>query len=434
MNQQTPSRHLVAIALVVVAGLVSVIAGLEVGGGADPLQFSDPGPVVRFGAPFAKLIMNFSMATAVGSLVLSAYAADSKERLKLAPVAAWSAAIWALAASVNFVMTYLSVSGSEISYGQTFSDSLWLFATDIELGVLLVWNLGIAFVLSLTTLAFVGRRMTAINAAIAIAGLYPLAASGHASSDAGHALAVNSLLMHLVGISIWVGGLIALYVVFRGQSERSAVLVSRYSSLALVAFIMVAISGVTSGVIRLYEPADLFSSYGLLLIGKASLLVALGLIAARHRLSLVRQFSQRAFSFWRLALVEIGIMGLAIGLGTALAKTQTPLDQAEFVPLTPAEILTGDKLPPELTDASWLTVWDIDVLWISVCLGAIVFYLYGVWVLRRRGDRWPIARTLSWIGGMLTLLYVTNGALNAYQEYLFSMHMIGHMVLSMMVP
>jgi len=148
----------------------------------------------------------------------------------------------------------------------------------------------------------------------------------------------------------------------------------------------------------------------------------------------VRQFSQRAFSFWRLALVEIGIMGLAIGLGTALAKTQTPLDQAEFVPLTPAEILTGDKLPPELTDASWLTVWDIDVLWISVCLGAIVFYLYGVWVLRRRGDRWPIARTLSWIGGMLTLLYVTNGALNAYQEYLFSMHMIGHMVLSMMVP
>jgi len=434
VNQQTPSRHLVAIALVVVAGLVSVIAGLVVGGGADPLQFSDPGPVVRFGAPFAKLVMNFSMATAVGSLVLSAYAADSKERLKLAPVAAWSAAIWALAASVNFVMTYLSVSGSEISYGQTFSDSLWLFATDIELGVLLVWNLGIAFVLSLTTLAFVGRRMTAINAAIAIAGLYPLAASGHASSDAGHALAVNSLLMHLVGISIWVGGLIALYVVFRGQSERSAVLVSRYSSLALVAFIMVAISGVTSGVIRLYEPADLFSSYGLLLIGKASLLVALGLIAARHRLSLVRQFSQRAVGFWRLALVEIAIMGLAIGLGTALAKTQTPLDQAEFVPLTPTEILTGDKLPPELTDASWLTVWDIDVLWISVCLGAIVFYLYGVWVLRRRGDRWPIARTLSWIGGMLTLLYVTNGALNAYQEYLFSMHMIGHMVLSMMVP
>jgi putative copper resistance protein D len=211
-------------------------------------------------------------------------------------------------------------------------------------------------------------------------------------------------------------------------------LVSRYSSLALVAFIMVAISGVTSGVIRLYEPADLFSSYGLLLIGKASLLVALGLIAARHRLSLVKRFSQKAVGFWRLALVEIAIMGLAIGLGTALAKTQTPLDKAEFVPLTPAEILTGDKLPPELTDASWLTVWDIDVLWISVCLGAIVFYLYGVWVLRRRGDRWPIARTLSWIGGMLTLLYVTNGALNAYQEYLFSMHMIGHMVLSMMVP
>jgi len=76
VNQQTPSRHLVAIALVVVAGLVSVIAGLVVGGGADPLQFSDPGPVVRFGAPFAKLIMNFSMATQTRARLL-----DSEHRL-----------------------------------------------------------------------------------------------------------------------------------------------------------------------------------------------------------------------------------------------------------------------------------------------------------------------------------------------------------------
>ena len=434
MIETKPRYRLVAIALAVIAGLISVVVGLIVGGGADPLEFADPGPVVRYGAPFAKLAMNLAMATTVGTLVLSAYAANEQERLRLAPVASWSAALWVLAGAVNYVMTYLSVSGSEISYGQSFSDSLWLFGTQIELGVLLVWNLGIAFVLSLTTLAFVGRRMTAINAAIAIAGLYPLAESGHASSDAGHALAVNSLLMHLVGISIWVGGLIALYVVFNSVSDRSGVLVSRYGTLAFVAFLMVAISGVTSGVIRLYQPSDIFTEYGLLLIGKAALLVLLGVIAARHRLSLVKQFSQKAVSFWRLAIFEVAIMGLAMGLGTALAKTQTPLDEAAFVPLTPAQILTGDTLPPELTELAWITVWDIDVLWLSVCFGAIVFYLYGVSVLRRRGDKWPVIRTISWTLGMLVLAYVTNGALNAYQEYLFSVHMVGHMVLSMMVP
>jgi putative copper resistance protein D len=331
-------------------------------------------------------------------------------------------------------MTYLSVSGSALSYGSTFTDGLWLFATQIELGMLLVWNLGFAFLLSLSTLAFTGRRMNAVNAAIAIAGLYPLAETGHASSDAGHALAVNSLLMHLVGISIWVGGLIALYAVFRGDNERAGVLVSRYSTLAFVAFIMVAVSGVTSGVIRLYEPADIFSSYGILLMLKAGLLVILGLLGARHRLGLVKKLGERSVSFWRLAIFEIAVMGLAIGMGTALARTQPPLDSAEFAPLTPAEILTGDKLPPELTDLAWVTVWDIDVLWMSVCLGAIALYLYGVSVLQKRGDKWPLVRTVSFVSGMLVLLYVTNGAMNAYQEYLFSVHMVGHMTLSMMVP
>ena len=434
MKLKTSNHALQAIAVVLAAGLLSVVVGLVIAGGADPLQFSDPGPVVRWGAPFAKLVMNFAMATTVGSLVLSAFAGNLEERSKFSRVSSGAAALWAGAAAVNFVMTYLSVSGSAISYGSAFSDGLWLFATQIELGTLLVWNLGFAFLLSLSTLAFNGRRMNAVNAAIAIAGLYPLAASGHASADAGHALAVNSLLMHLVGISIWVGGLIALYAVFKGDNQRTAVLVSRYSTLAFVAFIMVAVSGVTSGIIRLYEPADLFSSYGLLLMLKAALLVVLGLFGARHRLGLVKKLAERSVSFWRLAIFELGVMGLAVGMGTALARTQTPLDAAEFVPLTPAEILTGDKLPPELTDLAWVMVWDIDVLWMSVCLGAIALYLYGVSVLRKRGDKWPVVRTISFVSGMLVLLYVTNGAMNAYQEYLFSVHMVGHMVLSMMVP
>ena len=434
MKLKTSNHALQAIAVVLAAGLLSVVVGLVIAGGADPLQFSDPGPVVRWGGPFAKLVMNFAMATTVGSLVLSAFAGNLEERSKLSRVAGFAAALWAAAAAVNFVMTYLSVSGSAISYGSAFSDGLWLFATQIELGTLLVWNLGFAFLLSLSTLAFSGRRMNAVNAAIAIAGLYPLAASGHASGDAGHALAVNSLLMHLVGISIWVGGLIALYAVFKGDNQRTVVLVSRYSTLAFVAFIMVAVSGVTSGIIRLYEPADLFSSYGLLLMLKAALLLLLGLFGARHRLGLVKKLAERSVSFWRLAIFELGVMGLAVGMGTALARTQTPLDAAEFVPLTPAEILTGDKLPPELTDLAWVTVWDIDVLWMSVSLGAIALYLYGVSVLRKRGDKWPLVRTISFVSGMLVLLYVTNGAMNAYQEYLFSVHMVGHMVLSMMVP
>jgi cytochrome c oxidase assembly factor CtaG len=65
---------------------------------------------------------------------------------------------------------------------------------------------------------------------------------------------------------------------------------------------------------------------------------------------------------------------------------------------------------------------------------AIVFYLAGVWRLHRRGDRWPIHRTVLWIAGMLGILWVTNGPLNVYEQYLFSAHMMGHMLLSMAIP
>lgn len=433
MTAKTTERVLRSVAILAIGAIISLAIGLIIGGGASPLIFSDPGPVVRFGTPIAKLIMNLSMATAVGSLVLSAFAGNTIERSRLAELASWSAAIWLGSGILNFIFTFLSASGSELSFGPEFSESLWLFATQIELGNLLALNLGFALLLSLSALALKSQLGGAINAAIALAGLYPLAESGHASADAGHALAVNSMLMHLVGVSVWVGGLVALFAVLGYNAERAKVLTSRYSTLALFAFIIVSISGLTSGFIRLYSFEDLFSNYGLLLIGKAGLLILLGAMGALHRKSLIDKMSNGS-GFIRLASFEIFVMGLAIGLGTALAKTAPPVSGVEFVPPTAAELLSGDPLPSELTPMSWFTVWDIDVLWATISVLGILVYLNGVRILRSRGDSWSIGRTSSWIGGMLVLFYVTNGAPNAYQEYLFSVHMVGHMVLSMLVP
>lgn len=434
MTQNLARQSLLAIALVALGAVLSVYAGLIFGGATIPLPFSDPGPVVRWGSPIAKLVMNLSMAVTVGTLVFSAYAANKPERDELRPVAAWAAALWLISGSAYFVLTYLSASGTQISFGSEFSEGLWLFATQIELGTLLAWNLLFAMVLSLTTIALNSQLWVAINAALAIAALYPLAESGHASSDVGHAVAVNSMLMHLVGVSVWLGGLFALYAVFFSSSERSGELTRRYSTLALISFIVVSISGLTAGYVRLYQPSDLFSEYGLMLIGKAILLISLGAFGARHRVILAGKFAERASGFWRLVAFELVVMGLAFGLGTALAKTATPVSEAEFVPPTPAQLLTGDPLPPELTASSWFTVWDIDPLWATVVLFGVSLYLIGVFKLRARGDKWSFGRTASWLGGMALLFYVTCGAPNAYSEYLFSVHMVGHMLLSMFVP
>ncbi len=434
MTASVARRSLIAIAIAALTALVTLLIALLLTGSTQPGQFSDPGAVVRWGTPVVKLIMNFSMAITIGSLAFSAFAANPEQQKRLQPIASWAAAIWLLSAASYFVMTYLSAAGITISYGPEFSSGLWLFATEIELGVLLAWNLAFAFILSLSTIMFPSGRMIAVNTALGIAGLYPLAESGHASSDIGHAIAVNSMLMHLVGISVWMGGLIALFAIYFDEPDKRSVLVKRYSTLALFAFILVAISGLTGGFIRLYQPGDLLSSYGLLLITKAAVLVVLGCFGAWHRLKLIRSIESGSSSFIRIVGVEIAIMGIALALATALARTAPPINPAQFEALTPAQILTGDPLPPELTDLAWITVWDVDILWLTISLLGIALYLNGVRILRARGDKWPVARTMSWVAGMLVLLYVTSGAPNAYQEYLFSVHMVGHMMLSMLVP
>src|SRR5690606_21344741 len=111
----------------------------------------------------------------------------------------------------------------------------------------------------------------------------------------------------------------------------------------------------------------------------------------------------------------------------------TPVKE-EVVVFTPATILTGEPLPAPPTPMSFLTEWRFDSLWMLVVSFLAFFYLAGVWRLHRRGDRWPLLRTVSWLAGLVLLFYVTNGALNVYEKYLFSMHMLGHMLLTMMIP
>jgi cytochrome c oxidase assembly factor CtaG len=74
----------------------------------------------------------------------------------------------------------------------------------------------------------------------------------------------------------------------------------------------------------------------------------------------------------------------------------------------------------------WLTIMSV---WVA---GA---YLVGVWMLRSRGDRWPVGRTISFVGvGMGSFYVATSSGIAAYDTVLLSVHMVQHMVLSMLVP
>ncbi|GAA1894365.1 cytochrome c oxidase assembly protein [Streptomyces sodiiphilus] len=75
-----------------------------------------------------------------------------------------------------------------------------------------------------------------------------------------------------------------------------------------------------------------------------------------------------------------------------------------------------------------------DPLFVIGCLLLIAGYLWGVARLRRRGDTWQPGRTVSFVLGVLTVAAVTGTALNDYGMVQFSVHMVQHMVISMLSP
>lgn len=100
----------------------------------------------------------------------------------------------------------------------------------------------------------------------------------------------------------------------------------------------------------------------------------------------------------------------------------------------PAHGGAGEELPP-LTPGHVLTAWELPWLPLLGVLLVAAVYLYGVSRLRRRGDRWPVTRTLFFVGlGLGSFLLVTTSFLAVYDTTLFWVHMVQHMVLAMLTP
>jgi cytochrome c oxidase assembly factor CtaG/putative copper export protein len=424
--------------------VAALVAGLVIGGAGAERQLLDPGAFVRYVGPLARTMVNLSGGILLGSLLFQvwAYASDRREWQLGLDLAAGAAAVLTVSAATTLIITYVDVSGLAFSADSTFGAGLAQFVTEIELGQLWLLEVLIAAATSVLCFAVRDRRLVLLPLIAAGVALMPLAAQGHAAGAANHSQALNALFVHLVAASAWLGGLIALLVVSRVvDRQRLAVLTFRYSSIALFAFFGVVTSGIVGGFMRVGTLDALFGTgYGQLLVAKSVALIALGVFGAVQRKVLIRKIADGAGArvFGWFVVAELAVMGIASGAAGALGRTQTPipLEPARNSTglVSPAEWLTGDPLPPELLPSSFLTVWKFDLAWTLVCVFGIALYLAGVWRLHRRGDRWSIARTIPWVLGMLLLFYATNGALNAYEQVMFSVHMLMHMLLMMMIP
>ncbi|MDR6892263.1 cytochrome c oxidase assembly protein [Falsarthrobacter nasiphocae] len=436
-------RWALAASLTLAAALAGVVAALVMTGAAAPRDLGDPGPAVRWGLPLARSIYDVASAAAIGGLLFASCIVrpDSPVQRAATGLAGAAALVWTAMAAAVGILTYADASGLPLSGDAAYTQALGEFFTQFDLGR--AWLAAFLVACVVTTLTFAVRSLTALGLTLilAVLGIVPMALTGHSASGDDHMAAVNSMGLHLLGASLWVGGVLVLAVVgVRALARKDivaedlAVAAARFSPVAAVSLVLVVASGVVNALVRITEPAQLLTPWGTIILLKTVLALAAGYLGWLHRSVTIPRLPEAPRLFGRLILVEALVLGLVSGLAAGLGRTSPPRPEELPPAATPARILTGYDLPPELTAERFVDVWRPDWLWIAVAVALLVAYARGVVRLHRRGDSWPIARFAAFVVGLAALTYFTSGAPAVYGQVLFSQHMLEHMALTMFVP
>ena len=247
----------------------------------------------------------------------------------------------------------------------------------------------------------------------------------HGSSSGRHGLAIGALVIHVIALSFWVGGLFGLTQL---NKEQKLIALPRFSELALWSAITVVITGAATAWTRLDSIEAWQSKYGAVTLLKISLAVILVGFGALHRRWIIKSDFPSVF---RLITAEIAIMFATIFVGSWLSTVAPP---NRVVESTPALLITGIAMPeaPNLTRV--LLAYDADGLMLALLIFAVALYIKGVLILSRRGVKWPIGRTLAFAIGISAVDFATSGGLGVYSRFAFANHMMSHMVLGMIAP
>ncbi|MEW2352932.1 bifunctional copper resistance protein CopD/cytochrome c oxidase assembly protein [Spirillospora sp. NPDC029432] len=436
-----------AAAVALAAAVAGLAAALVLGGAAAEQVIpglADAGTVTRWGLPVSRTAMNLAAALAVGALIAAVFllpltgggrreaAGLGEDAVAYLRAGSWAAAAWAAAAAATLVFTVADVLGQPVGQILT-GNELSSYVGQLPQGTALMLVVLLAVVVALLARTAATPAAAAGLLALSAIALLPPPLTGHSSSAANHSVAVTGVALHVLAVAPWVGGLAIVGVHALSRRDRLGVMAERFSRMALWCYITVGVSGLVNVIARMPDPAELVSTnYGRLALGKVVAFAALGWFGWWHRRrTLPALAARKPGAFARLATVEVAVMAATMGLAVALARTAPPAPTTDE---SAVKVLIGYDMPPALTPGRLATLWQFDFFFAALVLVLGGLYLAGVLRLRKRGDGWPVLRTVSWFAGLLTIWAATQTGLATYSPILFSVHMVQHMVLNMLTP
>ena len=366
---------------------------------------------------------------AITFLTLDVNGKVAQTNFELRKIAAIASFIWIFSNLTFIVLTLANILNSSVS--EVFKPNiLRSFFTQVPLGQYLFAQLLLSILISIIVPRFnsIGTG-TLLLLATLLAIVIPVFQS-HSASSGSHLMAIGSLAIHVIALALWVGGVFALSFLAPG---KRAVAVPRFSVMALWAAIAVVVSGSVNAFIRLDFKEAWTSNYSYLVLAKVFLTAALIAIGYLHRKNLTKLSEIKGPKFLQLILAEVVIMVVTLAIGSRLASTQPPVREIGLVEDRALSII-GINTPQPPTLSRILFGYEPDALMIGLLVMAVALYIKGVMVLTKRGDKWPVGRTISFAIGISTVDFATSGGLGLYAHFSFSWHMIAHMTLGMIAP
>lgn len=347
---------------------------------------------------------------------------DSGLKLKklLSPIAA----IWVLA-SIGVFLSELAVIVNKPILEIFSGNLIKSFALQVILGKVFLINI-IAALLVLLFIPAIKRTGGAVALLlITFIGLLAPYLENHSASSGHHMLAVGLVLTHVMAVALWLGGLIALALIGKDERKFAA---TRFHSIALWSLVAVALSGSINGWVRLGEIRNIGSTYGFLMIAKSLLLFTVFAFAFKFRAKQEESFDDGVLS--RQLGIEGALFMVTMVLAVILGRTAPP----EVTNPEPINPILGSVMPQSPTFSRLLLGYEPNGLFLSLLILLVALYIKGVVTLSRRGDKWPISRTIFFALGISVADFAVNGGLGVYSHVAFSFHMVAHMALATLAP
>lgn len=423
------------LAALVIAG--PVVAAVQMGStGYEQLSRSYPGAFTALSSALLRGIAELSVILVLGTLVVLLVLTPRRAPRRLdigdeiaVRVLQAAALAWSVSAGLLVLVDAADANGQPISRIFDPGALSYLISSSYLPGA---WIVTMFCALGILFGSFLLRRWLGAAAMVppAILGLLAPLVVGQVLVGPGHDIGLDSAVLGSIAFAVVGGAILVLTAVLGSGRVLAPESLSRLGWIAVWAVPVALVVEIIVGVFKLQGGSPLENPTGLLILARITLVALLGVLLVVVRLR-ARAGALTERTVWTSAIIGSALVAGVLAVGGAMTRIPPP---HYFVPTSIMEILLGFDVTPTPTAEVLLFGGRINVFFLALGLAGLGVYAWALLRVRRRGDSWPVGRTVAWTLGWLVIILGTSSGIGRYSAPSFSLHMTLHMALNMLAP